>query len=103
MKLEWKEAGPDGWSSKPYQTARRGKLSFRLRPRTPSERTADIAVCHDDFEYGPGQAADDERADRLRGDSIHIRRPRLRGELSLPGMARPGGRQRRGVHREGEE
>ena len=52
MKLDWKDAGPDGWSSKPYQTARRGKLSFRLSPRTRNKSRASIDICHDEFEYG---------------------------------------------------
>ena len=49
MKLEWKDAGPDGWSRKPYQIARLGKLSFRLRARTRGASRATIAVSHDDI------------------------------------------------------
>ncbi len=51
MKLEWKDAGPDGWSRKPYQIARLGKLSFRLQPRTGSANRARVAVSHDDIRH----------------------------------------------------
>ena len=48
LKLERKDTAPDGWSRKPYQIARLGKLSFRLRPPTRSANRATIAVSHDD-------------------------------------------------------
>ena len=51
MKLEWKDTGPDGWSRKPYQIARRGKLSFRLSPRTRATVRATIAVSHDEIHH----------------------------------------------------
>ena len=51
LKLEWKDAGPDGWSRKPYQIARLGKLTFRLRARTRGASRATIAVSHDDIRH----------------------------------------------------
>ena len=51
MKLEWKDPGPDSWSGKPYQVARRGKLGFRLSPRTRSAARATVAVSHDEIRH----------------------------------------------------
>ena len=51
MELEWKTAEGDGWSKKPYEIARHGKLTFRLTARTRTNRRANIAIWHDDVQH----------------------------------------------------
>ena len=51
MELEWKTAQGDGWSTKPYEIARRGKLNFRLTARTRTNRRATVAIWHDDVQH----------------------------------------------------
>ena len=54
MKLDWKTADEnDGWSEKPYEIARRGKLLFRLMPRTRRTSHALIGIAHDEIVERP--------------------------------------------------
>ena len=50
MKLDWKPTDKnDGWTQKPYETARAGKLLFRLLPRRRGTTYAAINIAHDDI------------------------------------------------------
>ena len=54
MKLDWKTADDsDDWSQKPYEMAPRGKLLFRLVPRTRGTTYASIAIAHDEIVERP--------------------------------------------------